>query len=413
MKKCKLGDLFTIQQGYAFKSSKYQTEGKYVLCTLGNIGADNNFKYDLSKANYYPDDFPKTFILHEGDLIMPLTEQAIGLFGNTAFIPYTVGFEFILNQRVGRVIPKENVDKYFLHYLLSTNSVREQIEATATGTSQRNTSPDNIYDVVVWVPSYEEQRVIGKSLYDLERKVNNNKLINNNLVAQIQTIYNFWFTQFDFPDEKGNPYSSYNGSMAWNDILNRYIPVGWEVKRVTDILNWVSNSQPPKSEFVYAPQQGYIRFIQNRDYTSDEHITYIPFKKNLTTCTKKDILIDKYGDAGKVRYGIEGVFNVALAKLDLIDKCYLEYVRCYFESAPIYNYLHASCMASTRASLNESNISNIYILIPPHEVIEQFNKIVNPIRDKILLNMEENRKCIDLRNFLLPMLMNGQAQIQD
>lgn len=117
MRKCKLGDLFEIKQGYAFKSEKYQSAGKYVLCTLGNISADNNFKYDLSKANYYPDDFSHTFILEEGDLIIPLTEQAVGLFGNTAFIPLTNGFQFVLNQRVGKVIPKKAVaDKYYLHY---------------------------------------------------------------------------------------------------------------------------------------------------------------------------------------------------------------------------------------------------------------------------------------------------------
>lgn len=183
MIKCKLGDLFKIQQGFAFKSEKYLKKGKYVLCTLGNIGSDNNFKYDLAKANYYPDDFPKNFILQEGDLIIPLTEQTFGLFGNTAFVPKTDGFEFVLNQRVGKVVPNANVDKYYLHYLLSTDLVRNQIEATATGTSQRNTSPESIYDVIVWVHSYEEQKIIGKILYDLERKVNNNIAINNNLVA--------------------------------------------------------------------------------------------------------------------------------------------------------------------------------------------------------------------------------------
>ena len=184
MRKCKLGDLFEIKQGYAFKSEKYQSAGKYVLCTLGNISADNNFKYDLSKANYYPDDFSHTFILEEGDLIIPLTEQAVGLFGNTAFVPSTNGFQFVLNQRVGKVIPKKAVaDKYYLHYLLSTELVRNQIEATATGTSQRNTSPEKIYDVTVWVPDIEQQRKIGKTLFDLERKVNINKLINDNLAA--------------------------------------------------------------------------------------------------------------------------------------------------------------------------------------------------------------------------------------
>lgn len=184
MRKCKLGDLFEIKQGYAFKSEKYQSAGKYVLCTLGNISADNNFKYDLSKANYYPDDFSHTFILEEGDLIIPLTEQAVGLFGNTAFVPPTNGFQFVLNQRVGKVTPKKDVaDKYYLHYLLSTELVRNQIEATATGTSQRNTSPEKIYDVTVWVPDIEQQRKIGKTLFDLERKVNINKLINDNLAA--------------------------------------------------------------------------------------------------------------------------------------------------------------------------------------------------------------------------------------
>ena len=182
MNKCKLGDLFEIKQGFAFKSEKYQSSGYYVLCTLGNIGADNNFKYDLSKANYYPDDFSHSFVLEGGDLIIPLTEQAVGLFGNTAFVPHTSNFKFILNQRVGKIVPNpQKVDKHYLHYLLSTELVRNQIEATATGTSQRNTSPEKIYDVTVWIPDLEQQQKIGKTLFNLERKVNINNSINNNL----------------------------------------------------------------------------------------------------------------------------------------------------------------------------------------------------------------------------------------
>ena len=188
MKKCKLGDLFKIQQGFAFKSEKYLKKGKYVLCTLGNISSDNNFKYDLSKANYYSEEFPKNFVLKEGDLIIPLTEQTFGLFGNTAFVPHTEEFEFVLNQRVGKVIPNTDVDKNYLHYLLSTDLVRKQIEATATGTSQRNTSPENIYDVIVWVHSYEEQKEIGHLLYNLEKKINNNNAINNNLQHYLSMV---------------------------------------------------------------------------------------------------------------------------------------------------------------------------------------------------------------------------------
>ncbi len=200
--------------------------------------------------------------------------------------------------------------------------------------------------------------------------------------------------------------------MTCNDILNKSIPAEWLVKNILEILSWESNSQPPKSTFVYEPKNGYIRFIQNRDYDSDSHITYIPKTKSLKTCNRLDILIDKYGDAGRVRYGLEGAFNVALAKLSLNDNLLLEYVRCYFESDAIYNYLHSSCMASTRASLNEGNISNLNIVIPPKWLLEMFNNKVEPIRNKILQIKDENEKLISLRNWLLPMLMNGQATLE-
>lgn len=103
--------------------------------------------------------------------------------------------------------------------------------------------------------------------------------------------------------------------MVWNEILKRNIPFGWQVVPFLEIASWESNSQPPKSEFIYEPKAGYIRFIQNRDYDSDTHKTYIPLTKYLSVVDRYDILMDKYGDAGAVRYGIEGAFNVALGKI--------------------------------------------------------------------------------------------------
>ena len=104
--------------GYAFKSENYVAKSKYRLITLGNFAEDNNsFKYNDDKATYYGTDFPRDFILNTGDLIMPLTEQVIGLFGNSAFVPYTDKYTFVLNQRVGKVVCDESkADKYFIHY---------------------------------------------------------------------------------------------------------------------------------------------------------------------------------------------------------------------------------------------------------------------------------------------------------
>ena len=108
MIKCKLGELLKIKHGYAFKSENYVDKSNYALVTLANISETNNFKFNYEKTTFYGADFPNEFILKTGDLIMPLTEQVIGLIGNSAFVPKINDLTFVLNQRVGKVIYNEN-----------------------------------------------------------------------------------------------------------------------------------------------------------------------------------------------------------------------------------------------------------------------------------------------------------------
>lgn len=184
MNKVKLGELLTVKHGYAFKSENYVEKSEFALVTLANISATNNFQFTPEKTTYYAADFPKDFILKTDDLIMPLTEQVIGLFGNTAFVPDMDDISFVLNQRVGKITPIEGrADKYYLHYLLATNLVKDQLEYRASGTRQRNISPSDIYDVEVYIPDIETQRKIGETLYKLEKKINTNNKINDNLLA--------------------------------------------------------------------------------------------------------------------------------------------------------------------------------------------------------------------------------------
>lgn len=238
-------------------------------------------------------------------------------------------------------------------------------------------------------------------------------IINDYLELQIKLLYDYWFTQFNFPDENGQPYKLSGGVMVWNPVLNRNIPASWSVTRLLTLVSWESNSQPPKSEFIYEPKQGYIRFIQNRDYDSDGYKTYIPFTPNLSIVDRFDILMDKYGNAGTVRYGIAGAFNVALGKINVEYPNSQEYVRSYLESEGIYSYLHNSCMASTRASLNESNLSMLDIVVPSNRVLSEYQSQIHKIRKSILLTIDENHQLKTIRDWLLPMLMNGQATIED
>ena len=201
--------------------------------------------------------------------------------------------------------------------------------------------------------------------------------------------------------------------MVYNDVLKREIPEGWEVKNLLDIVEWVSGAQPPKATFIYQPQNGYVRFIQNRDYAGDTNVTYIKESKNNKVCDVFDIMMDKYGDAGRVRYGLAGAYNVALSKIKVNVRYGQEYIRKFLESDSVYNYLYNACMASTRASLNGEILGNLNIAIPNDTLLKNFEMRNEQIINQILQNKQENEILSNLRDFLLPMLMNGQVTVSD
>lgn len=334
------------------------------------------------------------------------------LFTSRAPIGYVAiaAHEVATNQGFKNIIPNESVDVLFLYYYLKF--ARPYLEQQAGGTTFKEISGSIMNGITLNIPKEKGyQQAVSKVLDVIDSKIEANKAINDNLEQQLRTIYDYWFTQFDFPDENGNPYRSSGGKMVWNDALKREIPEGWNVVPILDYVTWESNSQPPKSEFSYVPKEGYIRFIQNRDYDSDGYMTYIPYKRSLSIVDRFDILMDKYGDAGAIRYGIAGAFNVALGKIAVRNTIMQEYIRSWLSSAPIYSYLHNACMASTRASLNESNLALLKMPLPTKSVLVKYQEIAHQTRALILKNADENRYCITLRDWLLPMLMNGQVSI--
>ena len=228
LKKYKLGEILDVTRGASLSGEFYATEGKYIRLTCGNFDYQNNcFKENKSKDNlYYIGDFKPEFLMEEGDIITPLTEQAIGLLGSTAIIPESG--KYIQSQDVAKIICKEELlDKDFAFYLISSTLVKQQLSAAAQQTKIRHTSPDKIRDCTVWIPELTEQKRIGKLLRSLDRKIELNRAINQNLEAMAKQLYDYWFVQFDFPDENGRPYKSSGGKMVWNEKLKREIPDGW------------------------------------------------------------------------------------------------------------------------------------------------------------------------------------------
>lgn len=308
----------------------------------------------------------------------------------------------------------KDIDTLWLYYYFLSPEWKQFIQSKIIkGSTVNRISVEDFPTYTVPNISIKVQRKIANILSKIDEKIALNNNINDNLEQQAKLIYDYWFTQFDFPDENGKPYCSSGGKMVWNEQLKRNIPENWNVVPLLKLVSWESNSQPPKSEFVYEPKEGYVRFIQNRDYDSDTHITYIPRTKNLSIVDRFDILMDKYGDAGAVRYGIEGAFNVALGKICVHNPNYREYIRSFLGSDGIYKFLHNSCMASTRASLSEANLAILNVVVPNEKIILDYENFLHKIRVSILKNKDETVELINLRDWLLPMLMNGQATIAD
>jgi len=234
-KKYKLGEILDVTRGASLSGEYYATEGMYIRLTCGNFDYQNNcFKENKSKDNlFYVGDFKPEFLMEEGDIITPLTEQAIGLLGSTAIVPESG--KYIQSQDVAKITCKEDLlDKKFAFYLVSSNLVKQQLSAAAQQTKIRHTSPDKIKDCTVWIPELAEQKRIGKLLRSLDCKIELNRAINQNLEAMAKQLYDYWFVQFDFPNEEGKPYKSSGGEIVWNEKFKREIPKGWKASMLAE-----------------------------------------------------------------------------------------------------------------------------------------------------------------------------------
>jgi type I restriction enzyme S subunit len=297
----------------------------------------------------------------------------------------------------------------FLFYLIKAN--KSKILANEAGTVFGAINKNVLSNIYLSITTnIDEQNTISSFLCNLDSKIEINLNISKNLEELAQTLYKRWFVDFEFPNEKGEPYKSSGGEMVNSEL--GLIPKGWEVRNVSDLFVFIGGSQPPKEEHKYDYRPGYVRFIQNRDFKEDpKHITFIKDSKKNKMANKLDILIDKYGEVGQIRFGIEGAYNVALAKLEPHLKSDLELLRGYFSQREIREYLSNSSIASTRGSLNSTTFTGLKIAYPSKLLIKHFSEFNQYLLLSILNKKSENKKLAELRDLLLPKLMSGEIEV--
>ncbi|HEV2314651.1 MAG TPA: restriction endonuclease subunit S [Candidatus Acidoferrales bacterium] len=196
----KLGDLIEVRHGFAFGGQYFRDEPPGdVLLTPGNFAIGGGFKGD--KLKYYVGPVPEDFVLRESDLLVTMTDlsKAADTLGYPASVPPAHGFRFLHNQRLGKItiLSDSLIRKDFLYYLLSSRPYRDEVLASATGTTVKHTSPERIRAFNFLLPPLEEQRAIARILGALDDKIELNRRMNETPEAMARAIFKSWFVDFD------------------------------------------------------------------------------------------------------------------------------------------------------------------------------------------------------------------------
>lgn len=294
------------------------------------------------------------------------------------------------------VINNKKADYEYVYYFLKTQY--QNLRSLSSGV-RKNLNSNDIKEFEIRLPNdLSTQQKIAKVLSDLDAKIELNNKINTELEAMAKTLYNYWFVQFDFPDTNGKPYKSSGGKMVWNEELKREIPEGWEVKTVEDY------AEVKKGDLITArdSKQGLVKVV-----AAGINYSYL---HSISNRQKNTITISGSGaNAGFINFWREPIFAsdciTVRGKNDTITLMILHHLRL------LQDYILSQATGSAQPHVYPSDIKILNYVIPPNHLIEQFGKIVLPMNDKISNNLKENQELVSLRDWLLPMLMNGQVSV--
>ena len=307
------------------------------------------------------------------------------------------------------------IDIDFLFYWLNSNLFKKQILNNNIGAVQKAITIDFLKKVDISLPDIPNQKSIAAVLSTVDKKIALNKQINVRLEEMAKTLYDYWFVQFDFPDANGKPYKSSGGEMVFDETLKRKIPKGWEVKSLWKIAKYFNGLALQK----YRPENeldDFLPVIKIREMNEGVSSNTERAKTNIP----KEAIIDD-GDILfswsatleiKIWSQGKGALNQHIFKVTSSE--YPKYF-FYFE---LLNYLKhfkmiADLRKTTMGHITQDHLKQAYICIPSQPLLEKLEKIVTPIFQKMLITQKQNHQLTQLRDFLLPMLMNGQVSVAE
>ena len=301
---------------------------------------------------------------------------------------------------VKRLRPLQNDVTYakFMGFYLRSKLFRKTMTNNAVLTLRASLNEQIFSYLDLILPAYAQQVKIGDLLHLFNQKIELNNRINAELEGMAKTLYDYWFMQFDFPDTNGNPYKSSGGAMVYNEVLKREIPQGWEVKKINDYAEVI------KGDLITAKDSrvGNIKVV-----AAGIRFSYTHSDSNRE---KNTITISGSGaNAGYINFWREPIFAsdciTVRGRTDTETLMLLQHLKF------IQNHILSQATGSAQPHVYPSDIKILDYIVPSKALIEEFRKRIIPTNNNIENNLKQNQQLEELRDWLLPMLMNGQVKV--
>ncbi|MCE2061662.1 restriction endonuclease subunit S [Streptococcus thermophilus] len=303
------------------------------------------------------------------------------------------------------VVNDKLADAFYLYSYLSQLDL-SNLDSGSTLPSMTKSAYESI---VVKLPDLKIQKAVATILFNIRKKLETNNKINQELEAMAKTLYDYWFVQFDFPDQNGKPYKSSGGKMVYNPELKREIPEGWGVSNLFDAAE-VQYGYPFSTDYFNSTGEG-VPVIRIRDILGNDITNY-----------STEEVEDKYRiNVGDVLIGMDGNFHM---NYWIKENCYLNQrvvkvnsdklpnMVLKYQIEPFIKLREKSVSRTTVGHLSDKDLKAINVILPKDKCLSSIFKKFESILENIIINQQQNQELTQLRDWLLPMLMNGQVKVE-
>lgn len=396
-KECRLGDYCDFQNGYAFKSSEFKTNGEYKIVKIKELkdGLVKFFDDSASVDIHDIKEFEK-YKIYRNDVLFALTGDPVSKPNPLSWVGrvsiYRSDENALLNQRTCKIKKSDEIDNQFLYYYFRQWENFYALASKATGSaSQANISTNTIADTIIKLPPLPTQQKIARILSSLDDKIELNNKINTNLEQQAGALFKNWFVDFE----------PFGGKM----------PDGWKEADIYSIANIIYGS--PFASKLFNTEKNGKPIIRIRDLKDQHSDVYTPEERDDAYLIQpKDIVVGMDGEFRPYIWGSEpGWLNQRVCVFE--NKRPKGKAFLFFSIKPLLDVVEKTQVATTVIHIGKKDFDKFQITLPTEDILDKFDELTDPILDQIVANRLENRRLAELRDTLLPKLMNGKIEVNE